>query len=43
MGGYAFYVWGAYGLTLLAMSLEVFALVRRHKALRDHPNTAKEL
>jgi heme exporter protein CcmD len=35
MGGYAAYVWGAYGLTLAAMGGEVFVLVRRHRKLRD--------
>jgi heme exporter protein D len=32
MGGYAFYVWGSYALTLVAMSAEVWLLLRRHKA-----------
>ena len=33
MGGYAFYVWGAYVLTLMAMGGELFLLVRRWRAL----------
>lgn len=29
MGGYAFYVWGSYGVTLLAFAVEI--LMVRHK------------
>ena len=29
MGGYALYVWGSYGVTLVALALEVFLVVRR--------------
>ncbi len=29
MGGYAFYVWGSYGVTALALLLEVILVVRR--------------
>lgn len=36
MDGYAFYVWGSYGLALLAMGSEVLFLVRRRKALQRH-------
>jgi heme exporter protein D len=32
-GGYAFYVWGSYGLALLAMGGEVIFLLRRKKSL----------
>ena len=28
MGGYGFYVWGSYGVTLLCIALEVFFLNR---------------
>ena len=35
MGGYAFYVWGSYLLTIAAMAGEVFLLLRRRRALRD--------
>jgi heme exporter protein CcmD len=35
MGGYAFYVWGSYALTLMAMGGEVLLLLRRQKARRD--------
>ncbi|HLA13316.1 MAG TPA: heme exporter protein CcmD [Pyrinomonadaceae bacterium] len=33
MGGYAFYVWGSYLVTLVAIGAEVIALVRRKKNL----------
>jgi len=29
MGGYAWYVWGSYGVTLLLLLLEVLALRKR--------------
>jgi heme exporter protein D len=29
MGGYAWYVWGSYGVTVLVLTLEVLALRRR--------------
>jgi heme exporter protein D len=33
MGGYAWYVWGSYGVTALVLVLEVIALRRRtHEA-----------
>jgi heme exporter protein CcmD len=35
MGGYALYVWSAYGITLLALGSEVIALYRRSKAARQ--------
>ena len=38
MGGYAFYVWGSYALTLMAMGGEVLLLRRRQKARRDDIN-----
>jgi heme exporter protein D len=34
MGGYAFYVWGSYVITLLAFGGEVIILWRRHKSLK---------
>ena len=33
MGGYAFYVWGSYGVTFAFMGFEILALQRRKKAL----------
>lgn len=34
MGGYAFYVWGSYLVTLILMGGEVVVLLRRRKLLR---------
>jgi heme exporter protein D len=34
MGGYAFYVWGAYGVTAAAIAAEVWALARRTRRSR---------
>ena len=31
MGGYAWYVWGSYGVTLLCLSLEVFLVMKRSR------------
>jgi heme exporter protein D len=31
MGGYAFYVWGAYGVTAAALAVEVFLLLKRKR------------
>ena len=31
MGGYAWYVWGAYGMTFLLLALEVVLLTKRSK------------
>ena len=37
MGGYGFYVWGAYGVTALAIVVEMLALrARRRAALAMH-------
>lgn len=35
MGGYAFYVWGSFGLTLMAMLVEVMQLRRRARLLQE--------
>ena len=32
MGGYGFYVWGAYGVTALAVAVELLALRARRRA-----------
>lgn len=34
MGGYAFYVWGSYGVTLALIAAEVWLLKRRSHAAR---------
>jgi len=31
MGGYGFYVWGSYGVTLACLALEIFFLRRRSR------------
>jgi heme exporter protein D len=31
MGGYAFYVWGSYGVTFALMALEVVLLMKRKR------------
>jgi heme exporter protein D len=31
MGGYAFYVWGSFGITFLAMAIEVWLLNKRRQ------------
>lgn len=36
MGGYGFYVWGAYGISALIVAVELLSLrARRHAALLD--------
>ena len=29
MGGYAWYVWGSYGMTFLCLAIEIIVLVKR--------------
>jgi len=31
MGGYALYVWGSYGVTVLLLAIEIFLLLRRSR------------
>lgn len=31
LGGYGFYVWSAYGFTLLALLIEAVGVVQRHR------------
>lgn len=35
MGGYAFFVWGSYAVTLLVLAVETGLLIRRGRTLRD--------
>jgi len=35
MDGYAFYVWGSYGLAIAAISVEIASLVLKKRALRN--------
>ncbi|AGA90149.1 heme exporter protein CcmD [Thioflavicoccus mobilis 8321] len=32
-GGYAFYIWGAYGMTALLLAIEVVVLARRRRTI----------
>lgn len=34
MGGYAFYIWGSYGLTALLIALEVVLVYKRQRTAR---------
>ena len=34
MGGYGFYVWGAYGVTALAIALEIISVRARWRAAK---------
>ncbi|MEO8081445.1 MAG: heme exporter protein CcmD [Caldimonas sp.] len=34
MGGYAFYVWGAYAVTAACLAAETVAVLRRHRLAR---------
>ena len=34
MGGYGWYVWGSYGVAVVALALEIWALARRSRAAR---------
>jgi len=36
MGGYALYVWGAYGVTLVFLCAEVILLKRRRRSALEH-------
>ena len=42
MGGYAFYVWGSYLVTLIVMGGEVLSLLRRRKVLRHQRQLQSE-
>jgi heme exporter protein D len=42
MGGYAPYVWGAYGLTTLALALEGWLTRRRARRAREAARRARE-
>jgi heme exporter protein D len=38
MGGYAFYVWGSYGVTFLLLGAEVLMLLKRKRDLARREN-----
>jgi len=42
MGGYAFYIWGSYGLTAVLLALEVILVFKRQRtAQRNVDNTVR--
>jgi heme exporter protein CcmD len=41
MGDYAFYVWGSFGLMVMALGGEVLLLLRRRRAQRDNLNATR--
>lgn len=41
MGGYALYVWGSYGVTLVLLVGEVLMLVRRKRSAAQLPTRAE--
>jgi heme exporter protein D len=42
MGGYAFYVWGSYGLAIVAIAVEIVFLVLRKRTLRHQLGLTRE-
>jgi heme exporter protein D len=42
MGGYAFYVWGSYGIALVVIGGEVLALRQRQKGLQARLNNPSQ-
>jgi heme exporter protein D len=40
MGGYAFFVWGSYGVTLVVLAAEIWTLRRRRGAALEQVRTA---
>ena len=43
MGGYASYVWSAYGVTLIVLVLNVWAAYRRHSEMRARVNRSESV
>ncbi len=43
MGGYAFFVWGAYGVTAIALAIEVIVLVRGRRRAFARALTARRI
>lgn len=42
MGGYGFYVWGSYGMTLVLVAIEVVAVRTRLRAARTHSEPGED-
>ncbi|TXF11132.1 heme exporter protein CcmD [Pelomicrobium methylotrophicum] len=43
MGGYGFYVWGAYAISLLTLLAEIAALIRRRRTLNRRMGLIREV
>jgi heme exporter protein CcmD len=43
MGGYALYVWGSYGVTLVLLGGEVLMLLKRKRSLSQRPTRGEQL
>jgi heme exporter protein D len=42
MGGYGFFVWGSYGVTLVALALEIWSLrARKRRAMQEVVRAAR--
>jgi heme exporter protein D len=42
MGGYGFYVWGAYGLTIILVAIEIVAVRTRLRAARTYAQPGQD-
>ena len=40
MGGYGLYVWGSYGVTLIAVAIELVSLIQRRRRILGAGNRA---
>ena len=43
MGGYGFYIWGSYGVTLILLGSEVLMLLKRKRRLSRIPADREQL
>jgi heme exporter protein D len=43
MGGYAFYVWGSFGVTLVVMVAEIIMVRHQHRTLRQRLGRMKRM
>ena len=41
MGGYGFYVWGSYGVTLGLLVTEIILLIMRKRTILEHINRVR--
>lgn len=42
MGGYALYVWGSYGVTMLLLGIEVLMLLKRRRSPQRGPSLEQQ-